>query len=294
MQSVLKVSTDDMKCDAPHMDARKQGLAYPIAFAAIVLLVGVIGRLVVDAGRPQTADGTLGKLTWVLAPLVLGVVFRYLDPEVRGQHLFRINARVLRVAALGSALTALASVALLGVGLATGATRFLFSGGVPAALVATAVGIMLFAFFEESAWRGYLLPSLLGRVSYPIVIAFTSLVWWAWHLPYLDQLSKVYTTESSLTIAPRLLLGVVAMQILYTEVFLRCRSVWPAFAIHATFNLVANLAFLLGLSLQGSLGWVLAPAADSMLLIVATTGVGMFLYRSRTAKQSGSISVGPS
>ena len=286
MQSVPEVPTGGVKCDAPDMDARKPGLRYPIAFATIVLLIGVVGRMVVDAGRPQTADGTLGKLLWVLAPLVLGVVFRYLDPHVRGQHLFRVNGHVVRVAAVSAGLTALAGVLWVGVGLASGATRFDFSGSVPSTVVATAAGIMIFAFFEESAWRGYLLPSLLGRVNYPVTIAVASFVWWAWHLPYLDQLSKVYTTESPLTIAPRLLLGVVAMQILYTEVFLRCRSVWPAFAIHATFNLVANLAFLLGLSLQGSLGWALAPAADSLLLIVSTTGVGMLLYRRRTAAQS--------
>ncbi|NTU71864.1 MAG: CPBP family intramembrane metalloprotease [Coriobacteriia bacterium] len=266
------------------MDSRKKsGLAYPIAFAAIVLAIGATGRLVVDAGRAQTADGTLGKLMWVLAPFVLGIVFRRLDPLVRGEHLFRLSWERVRVAAIGAGLTALATAAAVGVGLALGATSFSATTGVPATLVGAAIGVMLFAFFEESAWRGYLLPGLLGRTGYWTTIAITSVVWWAWHLPYLDQLSQVYTTESPLTIAPRLLFGVVAMQILYTEVFLRCRSVWPAFAIHATFNLVANLAFLMGLQLQGSLGWALAPAADSLLLIVGTAAVGLLLYRRRAA-----------
>jgi len=264
------------------MDTRKPGLGYPIAFAAIVLAVGFAGRLLVDAGSAQTADGTPGKLMWILAPPLLAILFRRLDPELRGARLFRIDGAVARFSAAAAGLTLVAVSAV--VGLAVGATSLAGLGAFSPTLIATMVSIVAFAFFEESAWRGYLLPALLGRVNYWATIGIASVVWWAWHLPYLDQLGKVYTTESVMTIAPRLLLGVVAMQVLYTEVFLRCRSVWPAFAIHATFNLVANSAFLLGLKLQGSLGWALAPAADSVLMMLATAAAGVWLYRRRTKR----------
>ena len=56
--------------------------------------------------------------------------------------------------------------------------------------IATAASIALFAFLEESAWRGYLLPSLLGRARYPVVVGVAGLIWFAWHLPYLDQLER--------------------------------------------------------------------------------------------------------
>ena len=265
-------------------DRSRRGLVFPLAFSALVVAVGIVGRLLVDAGRPMSPDGTPGKLLWVLAPPLLALIFRRLDPATRGKRFFRLDRAIVGFSARAAGLTAVAVVAVVGVGLALGATRFSWAGVVPTSLITMVASVALFAFFEESAWRGYLLPSLLDRVSYPVVIAISSVTWWAWHLPYLDQLSAVYTTESLSTLAPRLLLGVVAMQVLYTEVFLRCRSVWPAFAIHATFNVVANGAFLAGLSLQGSLGWALAPAADSVLMILATAAAGAWLYRVRVAQ----------
>jgi len=254
-----------------------------LLFGGLAVAAGVIGRTLIDSGVAAVPSGTPGKLLWIVAPALLALGFRRLDPATRGRHLFALSRKPLVAAAIVAALTAVAAGVAIALGLAAGALAFA-PAGVPAATLATsAASIALFAFLEESAWRGYLLPGLLPRVRYAVAVGVSSLVWWAWHLPYLDQLSRVYTRESAISIAPRLLLGVMAMQVLYTEVFLRYRSVWPAFAMHASFNLVANLAILSGLKLTGHLPWLLSPSADSVLLIVLSGGIGLWLYRRRRA-----------
>lgn len=268
------------------MKARRDTLLLPLLFGGLAVALGPVARLLLDRGSPVTPGGTPGMLVWILAPAVLALVFRRLDPQTRGTHLFGVTGRTALVAALAAALAAAAMGLVIAVGLALGGLSFTPVSLPPATFIAAAVSTTLFAFLEESAWRGYLLPSLLGRARYPVVVAVSGLIWFAWHLPYLDQLNAALTSESVTTLAPRLFIGVLALQFLYAELFLRCRSVWPAFALHATTNLVAQLALLAGLKLTGSLAWLLSPSADGVLVIVLAAGIASWMYRRRVVRTS--------
>jgi membrane protease YdiL (CAAX protease family) len=261
----------------------RDSIVTPLVFSVLVCALGWVGRLVIDPAVPPSPSGTPGKLLWILAPALLALAFRRFDPAVRGARLFAFKPRALVMAAKVAGFTVLAVSAVIAIGFAAGALTFDSVTASASTLAPVAVSIVLFAFLEESAWRGYLLPALLARTNYAVMIAIASVTWWAWHLPYLDQLMAVFTTEPMTSAAPRLFLGVVAMQILYSEVFLRCRSVWPAVAMHATFNLVANITFLLGVAVVGARPWLLSPSADSVLMIVVTAAVGVWLYRRRIA-----------
>jgi membrane protease YdiL (CAAX protease family) len=270
----------------------RDGILTPIVFSVLVCSLGWVGRLVIDPAVPPSPSGTPGKLLWILAPALLALLFRRLDPAVRGARLFAFKRRALVMAAKVAGFTVLAVSTAVAIGFAAGALTFGSFTASASTLASTAVSIVLFAFLEESAWRGYLLPALLARTNYAVMITIASLTWWAWHLPYLDQLTAVFTSEAPTTVAPRLLLGVVAMQILYSEVFLLCRSVWPAVAMHATFNLVANLTFLLGVTLAGPRPWLLSPSADSVLMIIVTAAIGVWLYRRRMAAEASAATGG--
>ena len=256
---------------------RRDSLLTPLVFAALVLAAGAASRLLIDADRPASAEGTPGKLVWILAPALLAVVFRRLDPATRSEHLFaftRVGVRfALSVAAAGGA----AVCALIVLGLLTGSATWVPVPAAASNLASTAAGLAVFAFLEESAWRGYLLPALLARASVPLAVAVAAITWFGWHLPYLDQLAAAYTDEALATLAPRLLLGVAAMQWLYTELFLRCRSVWPAFALHATMNLVAMLALACGLRLIGARTWLFSPSADGVIVVALCCAAGFWL-----------------
>ena len=273
------------------MKRPRDTLFLPVLFGALAVALGPVARLLLDRGRPMTPGGTPGMLVWILAPAVLALVFRRLDPQTRGTHLFRVTGQTTMVALTVAALAAAAMGLAIAVGLATGGLSFAPASLPLTTFIAAAASVVLFAFLEESAWRGYLLPSLLGRARYPVVVVVAGLIWFAWHLPYLDQLTRALTNESVTTLAPRLFIGVLALQFLYSELFLRCRSVWPAFALHATTNLVVQLAFLAGLKLAGSQAWLLSPSADGVLVITLAAGVALWMYRRRAAGTGDSASV---
>lgn len=62
----------------------------------------------------------------------------------------------------------------------------------------------MFAIFEEFGWRGYLAPKLasLGINRY-LGYAITVVVWATWHLPYIRELSWVYSAEDLATFLHR-------------------------------------------------------------------------------------------
>lgn len=96
---------------------------------------------------------------------------------------------------------------------------------------------LIFAFFEEVGWRGYLAPKLvaLGINSY-LAAAFLALIWTLWHVPYLRELTWVYSAEDLLTFIPRYYLVLFAFAVLYGEIREITGSFWPAVLMHGVNN----------------------------------------------------------
>ena len=253
----------------------------PLLFGALAVAAGFVGRYLIDPGQPVNPSGTTGMLLWILAPALLAFVFRRWDPKTRNGGYFALRGRG-AVIALVSLLAALVVGTVIATGLVSGGLVLAPKALTLAQLLPLVLSIALFALLEESGWRGYLLPSLLARARYPVVLLLGALIWFCWHLPYLDLLTAAYSSESLTTLAPRLLLGLLAMQFLYTELFLRWPSVWPAFALHASVNISAQLALAGGLTLSGPYAWLLSPSADGALVIAISAGLGGYLYRKRT------------
>jgi len=263
------------------MKTKRYTLFMPLLFGGLVIAIGFFARKFVDHALPIAASGTHGMLVWILAPPLLALLFKRLDSETHDRHFFTLRRDTAIFALAVSSIAGTVGIGVIAVGWAIGSLIFVSAPVSASALVLAGASIALFALLEESAWRGYLLPSLLPRARYPIAVAVAALIWFAWHLPYLDRLSAGYTKESLATLSLRLLFGVVTMQFLFTELFLRYRSVWPAFALHATMNLVVQLAIMAGLSLNGPRAWLLSPSADGALVIAVSGGVGFWLHRRR-------------
>lgn len=259
-----------------------------ILFALVSLGCGWFGRAVID-GFPAVlpADGTPGQLIWLLSPALLAALLRRLDPHTRALRPFRLERTSLRLAGGVSLIAAATVLAVIGLGLLSGA---LSRTPAPAPSVATvaALGlpILLFALLEESAWRGYLLPALQARCGPALTWMVGATIWFGWHLPYLDALTR-YTPEPLSTLAPRIALGLAVMQGLYTALWQRRASVWPAFALHGTINLVAQSALALGVTLSPTAwSWWASPSADGGLVIGICAGLTWVLvYRRRTGSR---------
>ena len=256
-------------------------LTRPLIFAVLVLGVAWIARTVEDAvGLP--ADQPLGQLVWILAPAILGLVFLKSDPLLRGERAYRLDGGVARGMAL-AALGAVAAVATVtALGLASGGLRPTAAAIAPAAVLALAAPALITSTLEEMGWRGYLAPALLARTGYWRAVGLAALVWFAWHLPFLDRLTG-YTGEPLTSLIPRLALGVLALQILFTEVWLATRSVWVATALHGSFNVAAGGVFGAGVTLA-PFGWLVSPSADGVVLMALAVAAGLWLRRRRLAR----------
>ncbi|MER7010141.1 CPBP family intramembrane glutamic endopeptidase [Saccharopolyspora sp. NPDC000359] len=139
-------------------------------------------------------------------------------------------------------------------------------------LVAPLINAVL-AFGEEWGWRGWLLPALTGRGTWPALL-ISGVVWGVWHAP-LTLLGYNYPNLGPW--AALLFTGAcVLIGILLGWLRLRSGSVWPAVVGHGAFNAAAGLPMLLGsaaeppnlalVGLTGLVGWGLMALLGAALM----------------------------
>jgi membrane protease YdiL (CAAX protease family) len=107
------------------------------------------------------------------------------------------------------------------------------------------------------------------------------LIWGLWHLPYIRYITP-YTTESLVTLAPRLVVGAIAASMVYGEIRLKTNSVWPAWLMHtvgATF--VTALMLHNSIRISGGMEFLFAPVFEGgfMIIFFIIIGVGLYLLR---------------
>jgi len=101
-------------------------------------------------------------------------------------------------------------------------------------------------FFEESVWRGYLTSKLLTlNVNDFLLYCIVGGIWGSWHIPYF----LVFLSESDiLSVLPVnrwifALIGIVTMicwTVMYTEIYLMTKSIWPLGLMHMTEDALVN------------------------------------------------------
>ncbi|MFC4098983.1 CPBP family glutamic-type intramembrane protease [Paenibacillus xanthanilyticus] len=256
-----------------------------VIFSIVALSCGWMGRLVdVQAGRDE--NGSLGQLIWLVSPLLCMIILRAwagdgwrdfgLKPRLKGNGLAYLFSMLF---------FPLLATVIVGIGLGSGWTEAPSSSSSYLA----AFGIALLPslvknVFEEFAWRGYLAPRLfsLGYNRFLVHIV-VGIIWGAWHFPYLFLF--VDTAESMLTYMPRMMLGVIAMSILYGELLLLTRSVWPAVLMHTMGNAFIDTLILKRFILvDEAFAYVAMPSPEGMLAIALTGLCGIWMYRRRRGK----------
>lgn len=101
---------------------------------------------------------------------------------------------------------------------------------------------VVFAFGEETGWRGFLLPRLLRHRNRLVSSIMIGMIWFVWHLPIVYMTS--YDTPLQFAVflagyAPTL----VIWSLLLTWVFERTgRSIWMPVLLHGAFTATYNLA----------------------------------------------------
>jgi membrane protease YdiL (CAAX protease family) len=247
-------------------------------------------------GNTQPPLQSLGALVWLVSPALAGVLLRAFGGDGWKDAGFGLNLRGgwkwYVVSILAYPVAALVS---FGIARAVGAIRaegFAVQGwgAYFSAVGVITAGSLMKNIFEEFAWRGYLTPRLeAAKVPAFLNHLIVGILWWAWHLPYyyyfLDRsLLDAYLTTIRLNTF--IFLAIVALfptAILFGELRLISKSVWPVFILH---NLINGLSMPLILNrfitLNGGAGVIFTPSNDGLFTSILLGVIGVWLYRQRT------------
>lgn len=234
-----------------------------------------------------------GFILWGAAPLLVALFLRLITRDWADAGLkpgFRRNAGWYLFALI--ACPVLAGINLLvGAGLSVSSLSG-FSWGPYLQMVLPGLAMFfLFAIFEEFGWRGYLAPKLakLGVNSF-LGTAITALVWGTWHLPYIRELSWVYSSEDLATFLPRFYLYTFAYSLLWNEIRILTGSIWPVVLIHSLTNAIQHP--LAADFLTISPGMEPLFSFNGFFIIVLTGLVGFALNRWRMKQACLAESIG--
>src|SRR5215211_348785 len=203
-----------------------------------IVLVTVIAWISPWLGGSPASPG-LGFILWGIAPMLVSLFMRFITKDwsdLGAKPGIGKNARWYWVSLLTfpviMALTLLIGV-LISISFVSG---FSLEKYLQTALTALPI-FFIFAIFEEVGWRGYLSPKLdalgINRFTASTIVA---VVWATWHMPYIRELTWVYTSNDLISFIPRFYLTCFALSLVYGEVRSTTGTFWPAVLLHAVGN----------------------------------------------------------
>ncbi|MBI3174941.1 MAG: CPBP family intramembrane metalloprotease [Chloroflexi bacterium] len=242
---------------------------------------------------------SLGVLVWLTTPALAGILLRAFGGDgwkdagfglalPSGWIWYLVSLLVYPLAAL----LTFGLGALLGVVHADGFAAQGFGAYLSAAGVML-VGSLMKNIFEEFAWRGYLTPRLdAAKVPPMLNHLIVSLLWMTWHLPYYFYYLDRQTLNSALTVSLPvfLLMGYLVMfptAILFGELRLLSKSVWPVFLLHNVINALSMPLLINGfIHVDGPLGTILTPTNEGLFVSLLFGLAGWMLYQRRMKLQN--------
>jgi len=250
-------------------------------------------------GNTQPPMQSLGVLIWLTTPALAGILLRAFGGDgwkdagfglalPSGWIWYLVSILVYPLAAL----LTFGLGTLLGVVHADGFAAQGFDAYLSAAGVML-VGSLMKNIFEEFAWRGYLTPRLdAARVPPMLNHLIVSLLWMTWHLPYYFYYLDRQTLNSAITVSLPvfLLMGYIVMfptAILFGELRLISKSVWPVFVLHNVINALSMPLLINGfIHVDGPLGTILTPTNEGLFVSLLFGLTGWMLYKHRMKQES--------
>ncbi|MBT4308838.1 MAG: CPBP family intramembrane metalloprotease [Anaerolineae bacterium] len=251
-------------------------------------------------GNTQPPLQSLGALVWLITPALSGILLRAFGGDgwrdagfglhlISGWKWYLVAILVYPLAAL----LTFGLATLMGAVSADGFSTQGFNAYLSAAGIILA-GSLMKNIFEEFAWRGYLTPRLKAAKVPDLLNHFiVGILWWAWHIPYyyffLDR-DLLSTYLGNFSIPAFLVLALISLlptSVLFGELRLVSKSVWPAFILHNFINGLSMPLILNGfIKLNGWPGTILSPTNDGIITSILFGVAGIFLYRYRKQRES--------
>lgn len=265
-------------------------------FIVVVLLCGWFGVLVDKLIPEQPQGDTLGMGIWLISPLLATILLRSfagdgwrdigLLPNFKGNLKWYVIALFIY--------PAVTTLVLL--------ISYIFNWmDFSAFNLSTVLSVFLSGlliqfvknFFEESVWRGYLTSKLSNlKLNDFWLYLIVGGVWGAWHIPYF----LVFLSESDIiSVLPVnrwlfTIIGIVTMicwTVMYTEIYLMTRSIWPLVLMHMTEDALVNPLILDGyIKLAQGKEFLVSPSAGILTTCLYLV-VGWLLRMKRKKLRSG-------
>lgn len=274
----------------------KTSLRNIMIFIVVVLLCGWFG-VVVDKLIPEQPQGdTLGMGIWLISPLLATILLRSfagdgwrdigLLPNFKGNLKWYVIALLIYPAV--TTLVLLISYVFDWIDFSAFNLSTVLSVFLSGLLIQFVKN-----FFEESVWRGYLTSKLSNlKVNDFWLYLIVGGVWGAWHIPYF----LVFLSESDIiSVLPVnrwlfTIIGIVTMicwTVMYTEIYLMTRSIWPLVLMHMTEDALVNPLILDGyIKLAQGKEFLVSPSAGILTTCLYLI-VGWLLRGKRKKLRSG-------
>jgi membrane protease YdiL (CAAX protease family) len=255
---------------------RGLGIYFAILLPLTILIQAVIIFLDLDGG----ANGTVAWLVLISAlmfvPTIASVAARLILREGFGDVSFRAGGRRGRNFILLSLVFPVAvGIVAYGVGWATGVVGFRVPpaglGGWVAAIAVLSVLNVVLVSGEEIGWRGYMLTRLIDA-GMPRPVLTSGLIWGAWHIP-LVLWAGYSVGPSPLLSAVLLMFTSVSLGYVLARVRLETGSVWPAVALHASWNVIIQAGFDPATTGDTRAMWVGESGILTVLVVVVAAAI---------------------
>ena len=246
-----------------------------IIFSLLAIGGGWLGRFIDQMMGLDPSEG-LGVLIWLLSPIILSFILRVLYKEGWGDLGIKPDLiRNWRWYLISLLIYPFNIVVILLIGSAMGwiSLHDLTPGTFIPVVIAGLIGSILTAS-EELGWRGYLAPKV-HRLKLPSLLehVIVGLIWGAWHIPYFSVFWG-YAMKNLPCFTILFFLGAITHSIVYGEIRILSKSVWPALMMHAAGNAIFNpligegfISFTPGKELLATVGIEGAVGIVIMLLL---------------------------
>lgn len=259
---------------------RKKAIWQVAIFCMAVTALAFLGPVL---GGSPSAPG-LGFILWGTAPMLVAIVMRLVTRDWSDAGInpaIRKNAAWYVLSILTVPVIMLLTLQIGTIFSFSSVSNFSLTNYLQKVLPGLVV-FFIFAVFEEFGWRGYLAPKLASiGINQYLAYAIIAVVWATWHMPYIRDLTWVYSSGDLAAFIPRYYLLIFAYSILWNESRLVTGSVWPAVLMHCLTNAVQHPLDANYLVIAPGMEYLVSFNGFIAIALAGLVGIALNEWRSR-------------
>ena len=131
---------------------------------------------------------------------------------------------------------------------------------------------------EEIGWRGFLVPELAKKHSFPATAMITGFIWAIWHYPVI-LFADYHGASPAWFYVPLLTIMLPLLSSVWTWLRLKSKSIWPGVFLHASHNTFIQQFFHPLTVNRNKTGYVAGEFGAALLVI--SIAMAIYFWRRR-------------